>query len=222
VCFGFDPVKFFTTYGNAEKDQVEALVGKLRYDDKDNLEGLKWTRTKSKPKNKDKIAKRFATLLIRGSQYLKDFGSQQELVEDLLTLGKTTAKGETNSESIINYFMEKMEDNSGFSVALTCDFLKELDSSFNFLAKPDRHIKDVLGTYLKNDKKYYYQTRNGDFECLSDFQTIVSDINDNLCGKEKITVYQLDRMIWLICSGNFFLESEGLGKNDFLREISRD
>ena len=81
ICFDFDPVKFYETYGSSciEKG-VEKLVSKLREDPVSNPNGLVWDSTESD--NKDAIAKRFACILIYGSSYLKDFHSKHELIND--------------------------------------------------------------------------------------------------------------------------------------------
>ena len=103
-----------------------------------------------------------------------------------------------NTESLINYFNSKI--NTGFSVALSCDFLKEFDSGFEFLPKPDVHIKNVIEA-LKG------RTYKNDIDLVIEVQTIVDNINAHLTaqGADPITVYQLDRMIWLVCTDNFFI-----------------
>lgn len=86
---------------------------------------------------------------------------------------------------------------------MTCDFLKEFDIAFSDLPKPDIHIKDTLCAFLGRDDGYYNSEKR-EYECIKDLQRIVAEINESLDAKKKIAVYQLDRMIWLICSGNFF------------------
>ena len=76
-----------------------------------------------------------------------------------------------------------------------------------------------MAVYKNKDKGYYYNTESKAYECLKEFQKLVKEINQNLKGDNKITVYQLDRMIWLICSGKFFLDTIGLNKADYLKVI---
>ncbi|MBE6133939.1 MAG: hypothetical protein E7178_04665 [Erysipelotrichaceae bacterium] len=182
-----------------EEEQILNLVEALRYDEDRNSEGLIWDSTKSKEENKDQIVRGFARTAIRGAKYLSRFKTKNEFVCDLLN----NYKGD--NKRLINYFINQIGKGSGFSVALTCDFLKELDCSFDFLAKPDIHIKDVMARVLCKPDDYYYDK---DFECLNEFQDLVKHINESLSetNSNPITVYQLDRMVWLICSGNFFLE----------------
>ena len=218
----FDPKKFYAKYCSkgTEDEQIANVVKAFKYNH-EKKEGLIWNSEKSKEENKDKIAKRFAKLLINGSKYLKDFKTKTELVDDLLAHHTLYKHGQNldDNRNLIKYFMGKMDDGSGFSVALTCDYLKELDLVFNFLAKPDVHIMDVMAVYKNKDKGYYYNTESKAYECLKEFQKLVKEINQNLKGDNKITVYQLDRMIWLICSGKFFLDTIGLNKADYLKVI---
>ena len=215
----FSPKKFYNTYVKpypTDEARINNIVNKIRYNDTTN-EGLVWDSTKSKEENKDKIAKRFATALVRGSTYLKDFSTKKALVNDLLKHHTTSKyKGVVDENNkLINHFMNKIGKGAGFSVALTCDFLKELDEKFNFLAKPDIHIKDVLVAF-KGKKKGYYNGESKNKECLRDFQKIVKEVNKTMPKNGQITVYQLDRMIWLICSGKFFLDNVGLEKRHYI------
>ena len=53
-------------------------------------------------------------------------------------------------------------------------------------------------------------------------QALVDEINGTLRqkGERTITVYQLDRMIWLICSENFFLHNVESGKEVYIKKIA--
>ena len=223
VTCNFEPNDFYNTYCSSGTfdEQVNRIVDALRYDQTTNPNGLVWDSSKSKEDNKDKIAKRFAKLLIKGADYLRQFATKQELIDDLMSHHTTYRRGGVVDENknLIDYFMGKMEQGSGFSIALTCDFLKELDETFDFLAKPDVHIMDVLAVYLNKGDGYYYNGEARARECLRDFQAIVEDINQELPDDEKITVYQFDRMIWLICSGKFFLDDVNLSKQDYINQL---
>lgn len=225
ACCHFNPTGFVDRYcpnGSSFDDQISSIVEVLRYNEQNNPNGLRWDSSKSKEENKDSIAKRYAKALINGAKYLKNFHSKQELINDLVCHRTPSVYRRVVdiNKDLIKYFMEKMGSGSGFSIALTCDFLKELDECFDFLAKPDVHIMDVMATYLrKPSKEYYYYTEAKARECLRDFQALVVDINLELPEAERITVYQLDRMIWLICSGNFFLDNTGLSKKNYLEAI---
>ena len=224
VCCGFNPTQFFDKYcqpNTSFDEQVNAIVSDLRYDPITNPDGLVWDSTKSKEENKDNIAKRYAKALIKGATYLKGFTTKQQLIDDILAHKTQYCRSGVVDENkkMIDYFIEKMGKGSGFSVALTCDFLKELDEEFDFLAKPDIHIMDVMAAFKNKAKDYYYYGDAKKRECLRDFQKLVANINEALSKDNQITVYKLDRMIWLICSGKFFLDNVGLEKKDYLEVV---
>ena len=100
-------------------------------------------------------------------------------------------------------------------IALACDFLKELDTRFD-LPKPDIHIKDALCAYYGKEGNYY-RTEKREYECIMEMQNLVCEINNELKkqNEKTITVYQLDRMIWLICSNKFFLDGKGKNSKEF-------
>jgi hypothetical protein len=125
------------------------------------------------------------------AEYLSNFNSRQEVFEDLRSHS-------ANTGALINYFNSKIK--TGFSVALTCDFLKEFDTYFEFLPKPDVHIKNVIERLRGREYK-------NDIDLVEEVQAITENINAQLTaqGDNPITVYQLDRMIWLVCTGNFFI-----------------
>jgi hypothetical protein len=218
VCCNFNPIAFNKKW---EKDsQIRALVKALR------KHGI--PRSGDKEVEPGAIMTRFAKLLIHGAAYLKDCKSKAGLIEALKRSPKRKRPTDDMAEgaSCINNFMSAMGKGSGFSVALTCDFLKELElddgESFDYLAKPDVHIQDVLCHYYGLEEDYYARGKKRAFECLKDFQDLVENINAELKnrGEKEITAYKLDRMIWLCCTGRFFLDHNGREKSVFLREIS--
>ena len=77
----------------------------------------------------------------------------------------------------------------GFEFALACDVLKEL--GFVNYCKPDVHIMDVL-------EKTGICTRDP----IDVFETMTQMARD--CN---ITPYKLDKIMWLICSGDFYLDN---------------
>jgi hypothetical protein len=187
VTFGFNPTDFLGHYSNATT-RINDFVNDLRWNPSINI-GLKWNSQKST--NKDAIAKRFAQSMFECAEYLSNFNTRQEVLNDLKCHS-------TSTNSLIHYFKSKI--NTGFSVALTCDFLKEFDTYFEFLPKPDIHIKNVIEALKKCEYKK-------DIDLVEEVQRITRNINVQLTaqGDSPITVYQLDRMIWLVCTGNFFI-----------------
>lgn len=206
VLCGFDPNKFLTEY----KENVKSVVEALRYDAANNPEGLKWNDKKNKTARKDSIITGYAQALIECAKYLSDFSDRGAVLNQL----KSNYKDETDYKNLIEAFHKQIPHR--FSIALTCDFLKEFDEEFSFLCKPDVHIKDTLCVLL-NKEENYYRTAKREYECIGEMQELVKFINE---GEEKeITVYQLDRMIWLICSEKFFLDDVKPTKSEYLNEI---
>ena len=79
---------------------------------------------------------------------------------------------------------------SGIGFPLACDFLKEI--GYTDYPKPDVHIKDIIHVLLKLNSE----------EPISNilaFETII-----DIASKCKITPYKLDKILWLICTGNFY------------------
>ncbi len=82
----------------------------------------------------------------------------------------------------------------GFGFALACDFLKE--AGYDGYPKPDVHLMDVF-------EKSGLCDRN-DYEV---FKTII-EVAETV-GK---TPYEVDKRIWLVCTGNFYYDKKVAGK----------
>lgn len=201
---GFDPNKFLTKYKN-----VKSVVEALRYDAVNNPEGLKWNDKKNKTARKDSLITGYAQALTECAKYLSDFRDREAVLNQL----KSNYKDETDYKNLIEAFHKQIPHR--FSIALTCDFLKEFDEEFSFLCKPDVHIKDTLCVLL-NKGEDYYRTSKREYECIGEMQELIELIN--IGEEKKITVYQLDRMIWLICSEKFFLDGIISAKNEYLNK----
>ncbi len=82
---------------------------------------------------------------------------------------------------------------SGIGFALACDALKEL--GFIDYPKPDVHLIKVFSSIDKDCS-----------DNISIFEAITRMAND--CHKEdsSVTPYKIDKVFWLICSGNFYLD----------------
>lgn len=84
----------------------------------------------------------------------------------------------------------------GFGFALACDFLKEI-GYLNY-GKPDRHIRDILeGTRLCPEKTSNYIM----------LKTII-----RVAKNAQVTPYAVDKVFWLIGSGNFYLDKNKIGR----------
>lgn len=211
---GFNPTLFCEEFKSDEREEsVKKIVEKLRFNQQTG-KGLKWNSQKSKSGKKDTIMCRYANTLIDAAEFLKKYQSRTEFLNALLKRYE-----HNNYKGVIAFFRNNISH--GFSIALTCDFLKEFDAAFSDLPKPDIHIKDTLCSFLGHERNYY-NTEKKELECIEDMQRIVKEINDALSQDKKITVYKFDRMIWLICSGNFYLDDIADYKNRYLREIKEE
>lgn len=189
----FNPKKLLRKY-NKEK-LIKNLLGELHASNE-----------------KHKLIDRYAQSLLDGATYFSRFKSKEEVVNDLKShyIGK-------DYKSLINYFLNKSIKRriKGFSIALCCDFLKEFDSTFD-LPKPDIHIRDVLSAYYL-DERYKLANDKYAYKCIDDFLAVLNDINSKI--SKPITAYQLDRMIWLCCTGNFFLDIEKPKKDYIIKAL---
>jgi len=168
---------------------------------KEFRKGLQWSTEKSeKP---DTIIKRFTNTIIDGAIYFSRFADKQAVLKDL-----NLHYQKHDFRMLIDYLLDNFKH--GFSVALCCDFLKELDSNFD-LPKPDVHIMEVIAKYKGYPLDYYKKNSNKDraYECIDDIIDIVNQIRKSECRHRKLTIYKFDRMIWLCCTGNFFLSGSG-------------
>lgn len=95
----------------------------------------------------------------------------------------------------------------GLGFALCCDWLKECGCVW--LAKPDTHIKIVCSAMLGREEE----------NLISDIETIrfVYHLTNEIKQKyPDATAYKVDKLIWLICTGNFYLQKDKIGRDTIL------
>lgn len=204
VLMNFNPNDIITFYGihtdgNGNNEASKRMVDTFR-------QGLHWDTTKSK--NPDSIITRFSNSIIDGAIYFSEFSRKEDLVDDLISHYSMN-----NHRELVSYLLTKIKH--GFSVALCCDFLKELDTRFD-LPKPDVHLMDVISKYKGYDKSYYKKSSERAFECIDDIIQIVNEIKSSENSEDNLTVYKFDRIVWLCCTGNFFITNDGSNLKDNL------
>ncbi len=101
---------------------------------------------------------------------------------------------------------------SGIGFPLACDFLKEI-GYLNF-GKPDVHLKEVfkeLKLIDPNEKSIIKQ----------DYQTL--KLIDKIAIENNTTAFKVDKIFWLIGSGNFYVSNINIGRNrnEFIREAKK-
>ncbi len=101
---------------------------------------------------------------------------------------------------------------SGIGFPLACDFLKEL--GFAEYGKPDVHLKDIFKALNLVDKQEKSTTK-------LDYQTL--KVIDRIAKANDTTAYSVDKVFWLIGSGNFYLSDIKIGrrKSEFIQKIKK-
>ena len=101
---------------------------------------------------------------------------------------------------------------SGIGFPLACDFLKEI--GFLNYGKPDIHLKEIfkqLDLIDPNEKSILKQ----------DYQTL--KVIDKIAIDNNVSAFVVDKIFWLIGSGNFYLTNINIGRNRnlFIKEIKK-
>ena len=115
---------------------------------------------------------------------------------------------------IINQFDRKNEI-IGLGLALVCDWLKECGSYW--LAKPDIHIAKVYRVLngLDETKK----STNEELKVIKYMYDWADEIKNSGID-DNMTAYKLDKIIWLICTGEFYLhKNRTIGRNTIINFI---
>ena len=97
---------------------------------------------------------------------------------------------------------------SGIGFALACDSLKEL--GFTNYPKPDTHLIDVFSAFELSDRTP-----------ISVFEAIVKMAEDCKSIDESVTPYKVDKIMWLICTGRFYMDDINVGrhKDEFIERM---
>lgn len=164
---------------------------------------MTWKENKNKP---DYAMKRWCESIVKSAEYIKKFETKEDLVNHLAT--EVWGNDRRFSLTKINNRFKEKCVSIGFGTALMCDLLKELDEQFSHVLKPDIHIKDVV-TALSG------QVYRDDNKCYIEFIRILDVIK---LEYPDVTAYKLDKIIWLICSGDFYLH-KSVNKSTFIRNI---
>lgn len=129
-------------------------------------------------------------------------GNGEKIIKDLVAVSELTEK-ELRDISIISNQIH------GLGLPLTCDWLKECGCTW--LAKPDVHINGVV-KYLKADEKLK------DEDVIKLMFSWAETVK--LSGEDKdATAYKIDKIIWLLCTGEFYLDDRRVGREAIYRKI---
>ena len=135
----------------------------------------------------------FAKSIISICEFLTQFEDAKAFDDFVLTFTKNEI-----TRAALPMVLEK--EVYGYGFALSCDFLKEL--GYTQYPKPDDHLMDVFSEVGICERDPYTVYK-------STIRMAAA------CGK---TEYYVDKTIWLICSGNYYLDDIEIsgGKNDFI------
>lgn len=125
--------------------------------------------------------KRYCKGIVSGAAFLNNFKDYKEFKK----VCDSFDENDMTRESFALFLQTKI-DNMGFAVA--CNWLKEL--GYRNYPKPDTHMKDICLALGLIDSK------QNDMECFETMTKIARK-----CGVDP---YKLDKVWWLICSGNYY------------------
>ncbi len=122
-------------------------------------------------------------------------------IKDLVAVSDLTDK-EMREISVIS------KNIHGLGFALTCDWLKECGCSW--LAKPDVHINGVV-KYMQHNEALKDEDV---LKVMFSWAKAVRATGDN-----TVTAYKIDKMLWLLCTGEFYLDDRRTGPEAIYRKI---
>ncbi|HKP54947.1 MAG TPA: hypothetical protein VJ183_20115 [Chloroflexia bacterium] len=143
---------------------------------------------------------RFCRAVISGAVFLAKFEHAGEFYEWVERFDADESKRSTLP-------MEIAREVHGIGFGLACDFIKEL-GFYNF-SKPDVHIKAIFAELGLSGSTNDY-----------DVFAAVSRVAQNN-GK---SAYDVDKLFWLVASGNFYIQGRKTGRNrvDFISSAQQE
>ena len=149
---------------------------------------------------------KWSNSIVDAAKFMKEFRN----IEDFRSFVERFDYNVHTSMALPLLISEKI---NGIGFALACDLLKEL--GFTRYPKPDVHLKEVFSKLGLSDD-----------DPISTFEAIVrmSDICKDI--DESVTPYKVDKIIWLICSGKYYLEKpmqkQPGRKKEFIKLLSKE
>jgi hypothetical protein len=129
-------------------------------------------------------------------------GNGEKIIKDLVTISALTDEELKDIYAISNQI-------HGLGLPLTFDWLKEYDSTW--LAKPDVHINGVV-KYLKADENLKDEDV---LKLMFSWAETVKSSGEDIGA----TAYKIDKIIWLLCTGEFYLDNRRVGREAIYRKI---
>ena len=150
---------------------------------------------------------KYAKGLFEGIHFLTD--NDKNGFKRIRALIKKSNTVETVSKDMIDEISDISKHISGLGFALTCDWLKECGCTW--LVKPDTHIVEVYKHLVGVDN-----VSNKDL--IIDMFDYARLIRKEL-GDKSMTAYKLDKMIWLVCTGNFYQYDIQIGRDLIIKLV---
>ena len=139
--------------------------------------------------------------LYDGLKYLV-YDNGEEIINELAA---TPVLTDSNLE-IISLISNQIH---GLGFALTCDWIKECGCLW--VSKPDNHIKCVV-QYIKKTETIK------DKDVLIFIDSWAKELRHS--GRfDNISAYKIDKIIWLLCTGNFYLDDNKIGHSAVFKTI---
>lgn len=176
VLYDFNPDEIVSHYGEDSEKLMETIFHKI------DVRGKKRTESNS-------IWPSYCKTILSAALFLKQFKDLQDFQRwvDGNYIDKRTFAA---VPFIISYEI------FGISLALACDFLKEL--GYDGYGKPDVHVKNIFkGIEL-------CRINSNDYQVLKSIRRIAENVGQ--------TAYHVDKLFWLIGSGKFYNNPE-IGNN---------
>lgn len=126
----------------------------------------------------------YAKAALSAAHFLRDFPTAQSFHDFVQSFY-------VNHHSRLALPLLLKEELFGFGFALACDFLKE--SGYNGFVKPDTHLNDIC-------RAAGITSADTNFGVFKDVVAY--------CTAHDLVPYEFDKLIWLVGSGNFYLDNQ--------------
>ena len=182
VLYDFDPYQVASTY---DKTDFISLLNNI----KEQLQPIGQFRTTEKS-----LWPQFARSVIDSAHFLKSFNTADDFYK-WANFFASDIRAKPALPLVISVEI------TGIGFPLACDFLKEL--GYVEYGKPDVHLKDIFKALKIIDDKEKNIMKQ-------DYATLKAI--DRIAKANNVTPYAVDKVFWLIGSGNFYLTGKNIGR----------
>lgn len=138
---------------------------------------------------------KYCTTVLEGAYFIKGFGTST----NFYSWADKFANDEKSKYALPLLISLEVK---GFGFPLACDFLKEV--GYIEYGKPDVHLRDIfLALSIVNESTA--STVRRDY--------LIAKAIDKIATANQVTPFAVDKIFWLIGSGNFYLTGQKTGNN---------